>query len=93
MATTIEKTKLPSPKQTEVLNALSAGRLVKVEDTTRGRKVALVTPSGKPVKDAPRLDADAVEACRRYGWVGENGQVTSNGVLARKAAQKALKTK
>jgi hypothetical protein len=46
----------------------------------------LVTASGKPVKDAPKLDRGAIESCQKKGWVCESsGTITDDGKKAKKA--------
>jgi hypothetical protein len=89
MATTIAKPKLVSKKQYNVLAALTATRLAKVVENNGRKSVVLQTPTGKPVKDAPKLDREALERLQALGLVGENGQITPNGVAARKAAKAA----
>lgn len=89
MATTTVKTKPVSKKQFAVLEALTPTRLAKVVENNGKKSVVLQTPTGKPVKDAPKLDREAVERLQTLGLVGENGQITPSGVAARKAAKKA----
>lgn len=89
---TATKTKAASPKQKAVLDALNGGRKVAIVDGTRGKTVTLTTPSNKPVKDAPKLDRGAVEACQKHGWVNAAGEITEDGKAAKKAAAKAMKT-
>lgn len=91
MATT--KAKIPSVKQVAVLEALTPNRRAEVTETNGRKSVALVTLTGKPAKNAPKIDRAALEACQTYGWVGENGLRTSDGVLALKAARKAAAIK
>ncbi len=84
-------TKTASPKQKEVLEALKGGRLVKVQDDAGKKKVVLTTAKGAAVKDAPKLDRGAVEACIKYGWVGAAGDLTDSGKAAKKPAKVTAK--
>lgn len=80
------KSAIPTDKQRAVLDALSGGRAVKVTDDGKKKTVSLVTASGKPVKDAPKLDRGAIESCQKKGWVcGSAGTITDEGKKAKKA--------
>lgn len=81
-------TKAASPKQKIVLDALSGGRLVKVTEENGKKKVTLTTAKGGEVKNAPKLDREAVEACIKHGWVGGTGEITEAGKTAKKPAKK-----
>lgn len=89
---TATKTKTASPKQKAVLDALAGGRIVKVTDEGGKKKVTLTTAKGGAVKNAPKLDREAVEAAIKYGWVAGDGTITDAGKLAKKPA-KAVKAK
>ncbi len=81
------KQPVPTEKQRAVLDALKGGRTVKIEDVGGKKKLTVLGPSGKPVKEQPKLDRSAVEACEKKGWVS-GGKVTDEGTKAkrRKAA-------
>lgn len=87
----------PSPKQKELLQALTAGRRVAVIEKG-GRKTARVeTGKGKPVEGV-KTDRATVEGCEKKGWLRQTGagaeangtaqthyEITDEGVKARKA--------
>lgn len=93
MATATMKPKVPGVKQVAVLEALTPNRRAEVVEAGGKRSVVLKTLTGKPAKDAPKLDRAALEAAQKNGWVGENGLRTPAGTLALKAARKAASIK
>jgi hypothetical protein len=85
-ATKTPKAAIPTEKQRAVLEALNGGRAVKITEANGKKSVMLVTASGKPVKDAPKLDRGAIESCQKKGWVCESsGTITDDGKKAKKA--------
>jgi len=80
----------PTVKQRAVLDALTAGRVVKITESNGKKSVTLTTPAGNPVKNGPKLDRTAVEACQTKGWVDSAGKVTDDG---RKAKRIKVETK
>lgn len=67
------KTPVPTDKQRAVLDACKGGRAVAVTATGGKKTVGVVGPTGKPVKDHPKLDRAAVERCVALGWVAASG--------------------
>lgn len=85
-STKAPKVQVPTDKQRAVLDALTGGRAVKITDDGKKKTVSLVTASGKPVKDAPKLDRGAIESCQKKGWVCSSaGTITDDGKKAKKA--------
>lgn len=74
----------PTEKQRAVLDALSGGRVVKINDDGKRKTVALTTAKGTAVKDAPKLDRSAIESCQKKGWVGTDGTITDAGKKAKR---------
>jgi len=78
------KAVVPTDKQLAVLDALGNGRKISVETNDKGKKsVTLLTSTGKPVKDAPKLDRVAIETCQKRGWISE-GVLSEEGKKAKK---------
>lgn len=80
-----KKPVVPTEKQRVVLDALSNGRKVSISEVNGKKVVSLTSGTGKPVKDAPKLDRVTIEACQKKGWVcTTTGTLTDEGKKAKK---------
>ncbi len=78
------KPPVPTEKQRAVLDALKGGRSVQVTEANGKKKLTVLGPTGKPVKEQPKLDRSALEACEKKGWVtAGTGQLTDEGKKAK----------
>lgn len=79
------KQPVPTEKQRAVLDALKGGRAGVVTEANGKKKLTVNGPTGKPVKEQPKVDRSAFEACQKKGWVGTDGKVTEAGAKAKRA--------
>lgn len=81
--------KVPNDGQRAVLDVLSGGRIARIVDNGGKKSVNLTTAKGGAVKDAPKVNRAALEACMKNGWVCPNaGTLTDDGKKAKKAKSK-----
>lgn len=68
----------PSERQREALLATNGGRTIKVDDVQGRKKITVLTRSGQPVKEQPKLDRAALERCAALDWLNatRNGDAT-----------------
>lgn len=85
------KVVVPTDKQRAVLDALKGGRSIKVTEANGKKTLAVLGPTGKPVKEQPKLDRGAVEAAAKKGWLSlgtDSGQdeykITDEGTKAKR---------
>lgn len=78
------KPPVPTEKQRAVLDALKGGRAGVVTEANGKKKLTVNGPTGKPVKEQPKLERSAFEACQKKGWVGTDGKITEDGSKAKR---------
>jgi len=80
VAETKKKVVVPTDKQRAVLDALKGGRSIKVTEANGKKTLTVLGPTGKPIKEQPKLDRGAVEAAAKKGWLS-NSAGSANGVF------------